>query len=303
MDGVAVAGCLMDLALYVFHNATALLTLRGRRGVYLYLPKMENHLEARWWNDVLAAIEDYMGLARGTIRATVLIEVGRSLGLLDRHLVKNSGLDCGLARGWTQSRISDVDVCHVLPMLGCECRPSRPRSRWTRCCTSSGTTASGSTADVRISVVPSYLRMPAGQQPTSGCCRSIPVCPGWDYCFSYIKRLKAHGQFLTPDRRHLTMSSPFMQAYVRLLIYTCHRRGTFAMGGMAAQIPIKGGGPEAEQAMASVKADKLREVRGEGSGAGRQQARSAQVVVVALDGLCLLNPLLDDVCTSGEGRP
>ena len=86
-------------------------------------------------------------------------------------------------------------------------------------------------------------------------------CGRWDYIFSFVKRHKAHAGFLTPDRAHLTMTAPFMQAYVRLLIRTCHSRGTFAMGGMAAQIPIRGGGAEADKALAAVRADKLREVQ------------------------------------------
>lgn len=61
-------------------------------------------------------------------------------------------------------------------------------------------------------------------------------CGRWDYVFSFIKLLKAHPEFVTPDRQHLTMTSPFMQTYVQLLIRTCHSRGTFAMGGMAAQV-------------------------------------------------------------------
>jgi len=86
-------------------------------------------------------------------------------------------------------------------------------------------------------------------------------CGRWDYIFSYVKNLKAHPEFVTPDRQHLTMSSPFMQAYVSKLIRVCHSRGTFAMGGMAAQIPLRGGGPEAAKALESVRADKLREVQ------------------------------------------
>jgi malate synthase len=86
-------------------------------------------------------------------------------------------------------------------------------------------------------------------------------CGRWDYIFSFIKRFSAHPQFLLPDRDQVTMASPFMDAYSRLLIKTCHRRGAHAMGGMAAFIPIKND-PEANAAaIAKVQADKEREVR------------------------------------------
>ncbi|GFH22763.1 malate synthase, partial [Haematococcus lacustris] len=64
-------------------------------------------------------------------------------------------------------------------------------------------------------------------------------CGRWDYIFSFIKKLRNHPQFLLPDRSDVGMTSPFMAAYVALLIQTCHKRGVHAMGGMAAQIPIK----------------------------------------------------------------
>ena len=84
-------------------------------------------------------------------------------------------------------------------------------------------------------------------------------CGRWDYIFSYIKRLGRHAGRLTPDRRAMTMDRAFLRAYARRLIATCHRRGAFAMGGMAAQIPIKND-PEANAAaFAKVRADKERE--------------------------------------------
>jgi len=86
-------------------------------------------------------------------------------------------------------------------------------------------------------------------------------CGRWDYIFSYIKKLGGHRQFMLPDRAQVTMDRDFLDAYVRLLIQTCHKRGIHAMGGMAAQIPIKND-PEANAAaIEKVKADKLREVR------------------------------------------
>ena len=65
-------------------------------------------------------------------------------------------------------------------------------------------------------------------------------CGRWDYIFSFIKRLGKNPAFLTPDRSEMTMGKAFLSAYSLLLIKTCHRRGAFAMGGMAAQIPVKG---------------------------------------------------------------
>lgn len=86
-------------------------------------------------------------------------------------------------------------------------------------------------------------------------------CGRWDYIFSVIKRFRQNSNFVLPDRSQVTMTSPFMDAYVRLLIKTCHRRGVHAMGGMAAQIPIKDDKEANAKAMDSVVKDKLREVR------------------------------------------
>ncbi len=84
-------------------------------------------------------------------------------------------------------------------------------------------------------------------------------CGRWDYIFSFIKRLGNTKAFLTPDRAAMTMGKAFLNAYSLLLIKTCHRRGAFAMGGMAAQIPIKGDRNANEAAFAKVRADKERE--------------------------------------------
>ena len=83
----------------------------------------------------------------------------------------------------------------------------------------------------------------------------------WDYIFSYLKTLRSHHDRLLPERSQVLMTVPFLKAYSELLIQTCHRRGAFAMGGMAAQIPIKGDEAANEAAMAKVRADKLREVQ------------------------------------------
>lgn len=85
-------------------------------------------------------------------------------------------------------------------------------------------------------------------------------CGRWDYIFSFIKKFSNDPNFVLPDRVELTMDKGFLNAYCQLLVKTCHRRGIHAMGGMAAQIPIKGD-PEANQvALSKVIADKQREV-------------------------------------------
>ena len=84
-------------------------------------------------------------------------------------------------------------------------------------------------------------------------------CGRWDYIFSVIKTFRNRADFVLPDRGLVTMTQPFMRAYSRLLIETCHRRGAHAMGGMAAQIPVKGDDAANEQAFAKVRADKERE--------------------------------------------
>ncbi|KAK4690349.1 malate synthase, partial [Lecanoromycetidae sp. Uapishka_2] len=86
-------------------------------------------------------------------------------------------------------------------------------------------------------------------------------CGRWDYIFSVIKKFRQNSNFVLPDRSAVTMTVPFMDAYVQLLIQTCHKRGVHAMGGMAAQIPIKDDKEANDKAMAGVYADKLREVR------------------------------------------
>lgn len=83
----------------------------------------------------------------------------------------------------------------------------------------------------------------------------------WDYIFSTIKRLRNHPEFVLPDRADVTMTVPFMHSYVQLLIKTCHRRGVHAMGGMAAQIPIKDDKEANNAALTKVTNDKLREVK------------------------------------------
>ncbi|KAA9338287.1 malate synthase A [Hymenobacter busanensis] len=86
-------------------------------------------------------------------------------------------------------------------------------------------------------------------------------CGRWDYIFSYIKTVGAQPEYRLPDRSQVTMTVPNMAAYVRLVIDTCHRRGVHAMGGMAAQIPIKDNQAENAIALDKVHTDKLREAR------------------------------------------
>ena len=179
LGGAAVPAALVDFGLYLFHNAAVLLK-RGT-GPYFYLPKMESSEEAALWEDVIAHSEDALGLKRGTVKVTVLIEtlpaafeMDEILHALREHIV---GLNCGR----------------------------------------------------------------------------------WDYMFSFIKKLQRRREFVLPERGQVTMTVPCMRAYSQLLIKTCHRRGAFAMGGMAAQIPIKNDAAANEAALAKVRADKERE--------------------------------------------
>ena len=85
-------------------------------------------------------------------------------------------------------------------------------------------------------------------------------CGRWDYIFSFIKKFRNNPKFMLPERGGITMEQPFLRAYVQLLIHTCHKRGIHAMGGMAAQIPIRDNPEANEKAMERVRKDKLREV-------------------------------------------
>jgi malate synthase len=86
-------------------------------------------------------------------------------------------------------------------------------------------------------------------------------CGRWDYIFSFIKKFRTRPDFVLPDRAQVTMERHFLKSYVDLLIQTCHRRGIHAMGGMAAQIPIRNNPEANERALDKVRQDKLREVR------------------------------------------
>jgi malate synthase len=175
-----ISASLFDFGLFFFHNAQTLIA--NGSGPYFYLPKMESRFEARLWNDVFVAAESELGISRGTIRATVLIETILASFEMDEILWElrehSAGLNCGR----------------------------------------------------------------------------------WDYIFSYIKKFRNHADCVLPDRSQVTMTRPFLAAYVDLLVATCHRRGAHAMGGMAAQIPIKNNPEANEAALARVREDKLREV-------------------------------------------
>jgi malate synthase len=84
-------------------------------------------------------------------------------------------------------------------------------------------------------------------------------CGRWDYLFSYIKKFARREEFIVPDRAQVTMTVPFMRAYALLCVKTCHKRGAFAMGGMAAYIPIKADAAANEKALQNVREDKRRE--------------------------------------------
>jgi malate synthase len=86
-------------------------------------------------------------------------------------------------------------------------------------------------------------------------------CGRWDYIFSFTKKFRNHPGCILPQRGDVTMEQPFLRSYVELLIHTCHKRGVHAMGGMAAQIPIRNDERANEEAMQRVREDKLREVR------------------------------------------
>ena len=86
-------------------------------------------------------------------------------------------------------------------------------------------------------------------------------CGRWDYIFSFIKKFRRYPEFVLPDRSEVTMTCHFLRSYSQLVIKTCHRRAAYAIGGMAAQIPIKNDPEANERALAKVRADKEREVR------------------------------------------
>ncbi|MDE2002344.1 MAG: malate synthase A [Betaproteobacteria bacterium] len=179
VDGRPISGGIFDFALYFFRNAKELVA-RGS-GPYFYLPKLESHLEARLWNDIFVMAQEQLGIARGTIKATVLIETIVAAFEMDEILYELRQHSAGLNAG------------------------------------------------------------------------------RWDYIFSCIKKFRSNRDFCLADRALVTMTTHFMKSYAELLIKTCHRRNAHAMGGMAAQIPVKNDEAANAEAFAKVKADKERE--------------------------------------------
>ncbi|MEO5959768.1 MAG: malate synthase A [Opitutaceae bacterium] len=179
LGGKRVSASLFDWGLYFFHNANPLLAHGS--GPYFYLPKLESHLEARLWNDVFLHAQAALGIPRGSVRVTVLIET--ILGAFEAEEIlyelreHASGLNCGR----------------------------------------------------------------------------------WDYIFSVVKKFRNRPEYLFPDRAMITMTVPFMRAYCLHVIDVCHRHGAYAMGGMAAQIPIKNDPAANDAALAKVRGDKERE--------------------------------------------
>ena len=179
IEGKPISAALFDFGLYFFHNARNLIAQGS--GPYFYLPKLENHLEARLWNEVFVEAQRLLGIPTGTIKATVLIEHILAAFEMDEILFElkdhSAGLNCGR----------------------------------------------------------------------------------WDYIFSYIKKFRNREDFLVPDRASVGMTTHFMRSYSQLLIQTCHKRNVHAMGGMAAQIPIRHDAEANRKAIEKVAADKTRE--------------------------------------------
>ncbi|ASU83056.1 malate synthase A [Nocardiopsis gilva YIM 90087] len=180
VDGQRTSGGIVDFALYFFHCARR--QLDKGKGPYFYLPKMESHLEARLWNEIFVVAQERLGIPRGTIRATVLIETIPAAFEMEEILYELREHSAGLNAG------------------------------------------------------------------------------RWDYLFSMIKVHRTRGRrFLLPERNAVTMTAPFMRAYTELLVSTCHKRGAFAIGGMAAFIPSRRDPEVNERALAKVRDDKTRE--------------------------------------------
>jgi len=179
VDGEPVSASLFDFGLYFYHNAKELLS--RKTGPYFYLAKSESHREIRLWNDVFNFSQDELGIPRGTIRATVLIETLPAVFEMDEILYELKDHASGLNAG------------------------------------------------------------------------------RWDYLFSMIKKFRRRKDKTLPDRSQVTMRVPFMRAYTELLVKTCHHRGAYAMGGMAAFIPSRKNLEINEAVLNKVRDDKLRE--------------------------------------------
>src|SRR6059036_195238 len=169
---------LFDYGLFVYHNAKKLVD-RGS-GPYIYIPKLESHLEARLWNDLFEHTEKALKLPHASIKCSVLIETILAAFQMDEILYE------------LRERITALNFGR------------------------------------------------------------------WDYIFSLIKFLGHDTRFIVPERPLLPMTTPFLKSCSVLLAQACHRRGAYAIGGMAAQVPIKGD-PRSQEAIDKVVADKKRE--------------------------------------------
>jgi malate synthase len=223
VDGAPISAALFDFGLSFFHNAKA--QIAKGTGPYFYLPKLETHLEARLWNDVFVFAQDALGIPRGTIKATVLIETLPAAFEMDEILWEMRDHIAGLNAG------------------------------------------------------------------------------RWDYIFSFIKKFAKNPNYILPDRSQVVMGKAFLGAYAQLLIRTCHRRGAFAMGGMAAQIPVRNNPKANDAAFAKVREDKEREVRDGNDGtwvAHPGLVPVAREVFARLSGPNQLDRLRDDVHVTSD---
>jgi malate synthase len=169
---------LFDYGLFLYHNAKRLIS-RGS-GPYLYIPKLESYLEARFWNDLFEYSEKALKLPHASVKCSVLIETILAGFQMEEILYE------------LRERITALNFGR------------------------------------------------------------------WDYIFSLIKFLGHDPTFLVPERPLLPMTTPFLKSCSVLLAQSCHKRGAYAIGGMAAQVPIKGD-PRSQDALDKVVADKKRE--------------------------------------------
>ena len=179
VDGHPISAGLFDFGMYLFHNGKR--ALEHGTGPYFYLPKLENHLEARLWNDVFVYSQEALGIPNGTIKATVLIETILAAFEMEEILFELRDHSAGLNAG------------------------------------------------------------------------------RWDYIFSVIKKFRNRPDMVLPDRAQVSMKVPFMRAYTELMVSTCHKRGAFAIGGMAAFIPSRRDPEINKEALRKVREDKQRE--------------------------------------------
>ena len=129
-------------------------------------------------------------------------------------------------------------------------------------------------------------------------------CGRWDYIFSFIKCFQKHKAFVLPDKLQVGMETHFLSSYSKLLVQTCHKRGAYAMGGMAAQIPIKNNQEANQKAIEKVKSDKLREAK---NGHDGTWVAHPGLIPIAMDiftkhmmGVNQLDKTLDDLVVTQE---